>query len=200
MDIWTIIKIIGGIIGTVSVSGAVIWWFVQLTANTLADNYKKKIEHNFERKLETYKSQLEVIRATALKYNDKQFELYVDLWKNLQELKFSCIDLWNEANQSNLKKFDIALNKTYRQIETTSILLEERHYKELSEIIKNLQEYDTGKGKLIEARRKNADTNKIEQLINFNRVHKDRCLEIIEAMKSSIKSTIKGEVIQNASR
>ena len=75
--------------------------------------------------------------------------------ENLQDLKFSCIELWNVANQSNLRKFDTALNKTYRQIETTSILLEEEHYKELSEINKTLQEYDTGKEKLIKARRKN---------------------------------------------
>ena len=200
MDIWAIIKIIGGIIGTVSISGAVVWWFVQLTANTLADNYKKKIELSFEKKLESYKSQLEIIRATALKYNDKQFELYIDLWKNLQELKFSCIDLWNSANQINLKKFDTALNKTYKQIETTSILLEEEHYRQLSEIIKNLQEYDTGKEKLIGARLRNADEWQIEQLIRHNAVRKDKCLEMIEALKSSIKLTIKGEATQKPSR
>ena len=56
MDTWTIFKIIFGIIGTVSISGTVVWWFVQLTANTLADNYKKKIEHDFEKKLENYKT------------------------------------------------------------------------------------------------------------------------------------------------
>jgi hypothetical protein len=194
MDTWVIVKIIFGIIGTVSIAGTVIWWFVQLTANTLAENYKKKIEHDFEKKLENYKSQLEVIRATALKYNDKQFELYIDLWKNLQDLKFACIDLWNRANQANLRKFDSSLKKTHRQIETTSILLEENHYIELSEIIKNLQEFDNGKEKIIAARRDLADEYLISQIVEFNRQRKDRCLEIIEAMKHSIKETIKGQI------
>lgn len=194
MDTWTIVKIVFGIIGTVSVSGAVIWWIVQLTANTLADNYKKKIEHDFEKKLESYKTQLEVLKATALKYNDKQFELYVDLWRNLQDLKFACVDLWNEASLPNLRKFDIALRQTHRQIETTSILLEENHYKELAEIIRNLQEYDTGKEKLIAARRNDVDQWRIQQIIENNRQRKDRCLEIVEAMKDSIKTTIKGKV------
>ena len=193
MDTLTIFKIIFGIIGTVSISGTVVWWFVQLTANTLADNYKKKIEHDFEKKLETYKSELEIIRATALKYNDKQFELYLDLWKNLQELKFASIDLWNIANLNNLKKFDSALRKTHRQIETTSILLEENHYVELNEIIKNLQEYDTGKEKLIAARREHAEEWQIQMLIDSNRERKDRCLVIIETMKDSIRNTIKGQ-------
>lgn len=194
MTVWEIAKIVFGIISTVSISGAVVWWFVKLSAKTLADNYKKKIEHDFEKKLESYKSQLEVIKATALRYNDKQFELYIDLWKNLQELKFACIDLWNAANVQNLKKFDIALKKTHRQIETTSILLEENHYRELSEIIRNLQEYDNGKEKLIAARREQAQEEEIQQLIEFNRQRKDQCLQIIEAMKNSIKATIKGQV------
>jgi hypothetical protein len=193
MDTLSIFKIIFGIIGTVSISGTVVWWFVQLTANTLADNYKKKIEHDFEKKLEIYKSELEIIKATALKYNDKQFELYLDLWKNLQELKFASIDLWNIANLNNLKKFDSALRKTHRQIETTSILLEENHYVELNEIIKNLQEFDTGKEKLIAARRERAEEWEIHMLIESNRQRKDRCLEIIETMKDSIRNTIKGQ-------
>ncbi len=195
MDTWTILKIIFGIIGTVSVSGTIVWWFVQLTANTLADNYQKKVEHGFEKKLELYKSEIEVIRSMALKYNDKQVDLYIDLWKNLQELKFACIDLWNLANQNNLIIFDSALKKTHRQIETTSILLEESHYRELSEIIKNLQEYDNGKEKLIAARRDQTEEYQIQLLIDFNRQRKDRCLEIIETMKISIKSTIKGQKV-----
>ncbi|MEQ9376398.1 MAG: hypothetical protein RIG68_14530 [Imperialibacter sp.] len=193
IDTWTIVKIIGGIIGTISISGAVIWWFVQLAANTLADSYKKKIEHDFEKKIEAYKSQLEILKATSLKYNDRQFELYIDLWKNLQDLKFACIDLWNHANSTNLRKFEAALMKTHRQVETTSILLEENHYKELIEIIDNLQEFDTGKEKLIAARRLEIDECTIQQIIEFNRIKKDRCLQIIEAMKSDIKWTIKGQ-------
>lgn len=192
MDTWSILKLAFGIIGTVSISGTIIWWFVQLTAKTLADNYKKKVEHGFEKKLETYKSELETIRAIALKYNDRQFELYLDLWKNLQELKFTCNDLWKVATLQNLKKFDHALSKTYRQIETSSILLEENHYRELMEIIRNLQEYDTGKEKLIIARRQQAQDWQIKMLIDYNRQRKDRCLEIIEGMKDSIKATIKG--------
>ena len=168
------------------------WWFVQLTANTLADNYKKKIEHGFEKKLEGYKSELEILRATTLKYNDKQFELYIDLWKNLQDLKFSCIDLWNAANRPNLKKFHTALLKTHRQVETTSILIEEEHYRDILEAIKNLQEFDNGKEKLI-TKWTTAEDWEIDQLIGYNRERKDKCLEIIDRMKIDIRKKIKGD-------
>jgi hypothetical protein len=200
MDIISIFKIVFGVVSTISISGVVVWFFVKLSANTLADNYKKKIEHNFEKKIESYKTQLEILKTTTLKYNDKQFELYLDLWKNLQELKFACIDLWNMANNSNLNKFAISLKKTYRQLETTSILIEDKHYVEISEIIRKFQEFDTGKVKLIKARNNNAndrndnfDNNQIEQMIEYNRERKDRCLEIIEEMKTSIKDLIKGK-------
>jgi len=193
MDIITLIKIVGGIVGTISVSSVTIWWFIKLGANTLADNYKKKIEHEFGKKLEGYKSQLEVLKATAVKYNDKQFELYIDLWKNLQELKFATIDLWDEANNRNLEKFDAALKKTHRQIETTSILLEELHYVSLVKIIAKLQEYDNGKTKLIAARRKFASADEIAGIIVFNGARKEECLQIIESLKAGIKQTIKGE-------
>lgn len=50
MDIISILKIVFGVVSTISISGFVVWFFVKLSANTLADNYKKKIEHNFEKK------------------------------------------------------------------------------------------------------------------------------------------------------
>lgn len=194
VELLTTLKIAGTILGTIAISGVSLWWFIQLGATTLAENYKKKIDHEFGRKLENYKSQLDILKATTLKYNDRQFELYIDLWKNLQDLKFSSIDLWNTANTANLKKFDRSLKQTYRQIETTSILLEDDHYIELSAIIATLQEYDTGKEKLIAARRNDIHDYEIAQLIEFNRAKKDKCLELIESMKSGIKLTIKGEV------
>lgn len=201
MDILTILKIVFAIISTISVSSVAIWFFVKLGAKTLAKHYTIEIEHNFERKIENYKTQLEVLKTTSLRYSDKQFKLYLDLWKNLQDLKFACIDLWKVANNSNLNNFALSLNKTHRQVETTSILIEDKHYTELIEIIKNFQEYDTGKGKLIRARNnnlnernENINTFQIEQMINSNRQKKDRCLEIIEEMKASIKELIKGKI------
>ncbi len=192
MDAWATFKVILGVVASISSASVVIWFFVRLAAKTLADNYKKRIEHNFEKKLEKYKSEIEILRSAVLRYNDKQFELYLDLWKNLQELKFACIDLWNTANKENLKKFNSALNKTYRQVETTSILIEEDHYKELTDVIKNFQEYNNGKRKLV-AQWNTAQDYEIEQMIDHNRQQKDKCLEIIAKMKTDIQARIKGK-------
>lgn len=191
MDTITIVKIIFGVIFTVASSGGIVWFFVQLAGNTLADHYKKKIEHDFEKKIEGYKSQLEILRATTLKYNDKQFELYIDLWKKLQELKFICIDLWTDANKQNLRKFNLALQKTFRQIETSSILIDEEQYKDLIIVITNFQEYDSGKKKLV-AEWNSAEVFEIEEMIEHNRQRKETCLQIIDRMKIDIRNKIKG--------
>jgi primosomal protein N'' len=63
----------------------------------------------------------------------------------------------------------------------------------LIEIIKNLEEYDTGKEKLIAARREHAAEWEIQMLIDSNRQRKDRCLELIETINNSIRNTIKGQ-------
>lgn len=209
MDTYTIAKIIFGFIGTISVSGTVLWFFTNKASEILAKRYEQKVSHNFEKKLEAYKIELDVLKATTLKYNDKQFELYLDLWKRIQELKFACNDLWEEASRSNLNKFAIALSTTHQQIEISSILIEDIHYTELAKIITTFQEYDSGKGKLIKAF-KNIDSSRrniginnhlerdinqyqIDEMIEYNRVRKDRCIAIIEEMKSSIKELIKGK-------
>ncbi|WP_027127232.1 hypothetical protein [Gelidibacter mesophilus] len=192
MELKDIVNIVLGIIASIGGSGVIIWFLVKLFANTLADKYKEKIKLGFEKELESYRNQLEVLKATTLKYNDRQFELYLDLWKNLQELKFSCLDLWSLANKPNLQKFKESLKKTDRQIETSSILIELNHYSELREIIKNFKEYDFGKQRLIENRINNINEVQIDEMIEFNRERKDKCLELIELIKTEIQTKIKG--------
>lgn len=192
METTDLVKIVFGIIASVGSAGGIVWFFVKLSAKTLADQYKEKIKLDFGKQLEVYKSQLDILKATSLKYNDRQFELYLDLWKNLQELKFSSIDLWNEASGINLKKFQTALSKSNRQIEVSSILIEIEHYQELRDIIDTLKDYSFGKQRLIESR-DNVSEQMIKEMIDFNRERKNRCLEIIESIKFQIQAKIKGE-------
>lgn len=191
MDTYDVVKIIFGIIASIGSAGGIIWFFVKLSANTLAEQYKEKIKHDFGKQLESYKTQLDVLKATTMKYNDRQFELYLDLWKNLQELKYATLDLWNEINSRHYKNFKQALRQTDRQIETSSILIEGSHYNELREIIRVLREYEGGKIRLGD-HRMTAPDYEIEEMIDYNRERKDMCLEIIERIKQDIQSKISG--------
>jgi len=193
-----ILKIIFGIIASIGSAGGIIWFFVKLSANTLADQYKEKIKHDFGKQLESYKTQLDVLKATTLKYNDKQFELYLDLWRNLQELKYATIDLWNEISPLHYKNFKRALQKTDRQIETSSLLIEGAHYTELREIIRVLREYELGKVRLGDQRsRLNPPEHEIQEMIEYNRERKDSYLEIIERIRLDIQSKISGRQGRN---
>jgi len=191
MDTYDVVKIVFGIIASIGSAGGIIWFFVKLSANTLAEQYKEKIKHDFGKQLESYKTQLDVIKATTMKYNDRQFELYLDLWKNLQELKYATLDLWNEINSRHYRNFKQALRQTDRQIETSSILIEGSHYNELREIIRVLREYEGGKIRLGD-HRMTAPDYEIEEMIEYNRERKDMCLDIIERIKQDIQSKISG--------
>jgi hypothetical protein len=193
-----ILKIIFGIIASIGSAGGIIWFFVKLSANTLADQYKEKIKHDFGKQLESYKTQLDVLKATTLKYNDKQFELYLDLWRNLQELKYATIDLWNEISPTHYRSFKRALQTTDRQIETSSLLIEGAHYTELRETIRVLREYEMGKVRLGDQRNRfNPPENEIQEMIEYNRERKDAYLEIIERIRLDIQSKISGRQENN---
>jgi hypothetical protein len=191
MTNFEILKIVSGVIASVGTASAIIWYFVKLTANTLADQYKEKIKHDFGRQLENYKAQLDILKATALKYNDRQFDLYLDLWKNLQELKFTTLDLWDTITQTNYKNFKKALQKADRQIETFSILIEENHYIELRDIIRVMREYDSGKIRLRD-RNISASNDEIRQMIQENQERINNFLGIIDRVKKDIQSNISG--------
>jgi len=49
MDNYTIAKIIFGFIGTISVSGGVLWFFTNKASEILAKSYEQKVSHNFEK-------------------------------------------------------------------------------------------------------------------------------------------------------
>ncbi|MBL6444705.1 hypothetical protein JMN32_00185 [Fulvivirga sp. 29W222] len=198
MSLLDVIKVVSGIIVSLAGAGGIVFFLVKLSANTLADNYKQKVKHSFEKELESYKSQIDILRATVLKYNDRQFELYLDLWRNLQELKFACIDLWNIADKMKLVTFRRALIKCDRQIETSSILIDVDHYSELRRIIQSFQDYNFGKERLIESRSLTGVSGRItapmiQEMINHNRLAMERCLELIESIKDEIQLTINGK-------
>jgi hypothetical protein len=193
MDFFDITKIVLTLVGSITISGAMVTWFVKLGAKTLSEKYIEKVKHGYEKELASYKSELGILRATTLKYNDKQFDLYLELWKSLQELKFSCEDLWFNPEKQNLKKFEVSLQKTHRQIEVTSLLLEDTHYKDLLEIISDLQKFNDGKQELLNSNKDALPPEEVKVLIDYNTVAKEKCLEHIQTLKISVKELIHGK-------
>lgn len=90
------------------------------------------------------------IKNSKERFNAKQFELYNILWSSLIDLKISADDLWHSATIKKLKFFSNKLFRARLSIEKSSLLLEDKHYKKLIDIIRKFENYKIGKEKLID--------------------------------------------------
>ena len=132
------------------------------------------------------------IKNNRERFNNKQFELYNELWSSLVELKISADSLWGEENSRNLKDFIEKLVNAEKSVMKSSLLLEDEHYNELMRLINIFKNFMIGKKTLIEQRRsRNIDESEIIHTIENNREYKIKYDELIEKLKSKFKAQIK---------
>lgn len=110
----------------------------------------KKIKSNYSTELEKTKSELEKAKSRFLRYSEKQFELYNDLWKVLLQTKHQADMLWEKANPQQLPAFGEQIRLTRKAIDDNMILIEEDHYEKLIQLISQFENFQFGKLRLIE--------------------------------------------------
>ena len=147
--------------------------------------------------IENYKLELDILKETSLRYSNRQFELYNDLWHSLYSLKLSADILWEKANMKNLKEFSRQLETTINEIEKSYLFIEEEHYQKLMSLLKQFGEYEFGKTKLIELYRQDSevysqDVQDINCLIECNKEKKEKYKQIINEIRADLKKQIKG--------
>lgn len=192
-----IVKIVLGIIASIGGAGAIINGLSSYFGKMWADKYLEKIKMEYQKEIEHYRNQLEILRESSLRYSSRQFELYSTFWHSLYELKIRADALWEEANQSNLTSFTKQLKLTIDQIEKSALFIEDIHYKELKLILKQFSNYQIGKSKLIRYREINTSIYEIDSLIEANGQNKEQYEKLIETIKKELKLQIKGKRIAN---
>ncbi len=180
-------------IASIGGAGTIFWKLSAHIGNMWAKTYLEKIKKEYQKEIENYKAQLAIIKATYIRYSNRQFELYNKLWESLCELKFSADNLWEEANEENLLDFSKRLSRTIRDVEKSYLFIEEEHYKELIKLLEEFGNYEFGKAKLIKLKnyRNEIDRNKIIKLINDNKNKKQRYNELIDIVKKDLKKQLK---------
>ena len=143
--------------GTTVVVVALAKWFGGFISTRLLDSYNNKHERELEKiksdystELEKTKSELEKAKSRFLRYSEKQFELYNDLWKVLLQTKHQADMLWEKANPQQLPAFGEQIRLTRKAIDDNMILIEEEHYEKLIQLISQFENFQFGKLKLIE--------------------------------------------------
>lgn len=207
---WTeIMKFLGATL--ISMGGATVVivglskWFGDFLSKSLLDNYNNKhskelegLKGKYGKELEETKSALEKAKSQFLRYSEKQFELYNDLWRVLLYTKLQADELWENAIPEKIPSFSEQIKLTKTAINDNLLLIEEEHYDKLIELIKQFEQFQFGKVRLVDIRRKpgeNADTIsafETRQTIDLNKITKDNYDKLIMEIGNTFRNQIKG--------
>lgn len=182
-------------------------WFGDFMSHRLLDSYNNKHENELEalkskyaNELEETKSELEKTKLQFVRYSEKQFELYNDLWKVLLYTKQQADMLWQKADPSQIPAFSEQIRQTRRAIDDNLLLIEEEHYNKLIQLIEQFEQFQFGKLRLVEVRsqfdngedRIEISKTEIQKTIKMNKKTKDKYDTLIMDIGKSFRKQIKG--------
>lgn len=181
-------------------------WFGGFLSQRLLDSYNNKHEEELEelkskyaRELEGTKSDLEKTKLLFVRYSEKQFDLYNDLWKTLQITKQQADMLWIKADPMQIPSFSEQIRLTRKAIDDNLLLIEEDHYNKLIQLIGQFEQFQFGKLRLVDIRaQQDGNSNQTiskaeaEATINENKSTKDKYDALIMEIGKSFREQIKG--------
>jgi len=155
-------------------------------------------EHNLE--LERTKSQLEQTKSQFLRYSEKQFDLYNNLWLVLNRTRELADSLWEKAERSMLTGFAEQIRQTRRAITDNMLLIEDSHYRDLDELLGEFEQFEFGKQKLVEMRTEDinrpvsisASDAEVKSAIQANKKVRDKYTKLIMKIGRSLRKQIRG--------
>ena len=182
-------------------------WFGDFLSHRLLDSYNNKHEKELEElkgkyagELEETKNELEKAKLQFVRYSEKQFELYNDLWKVLLYTKQQADMLWQRADPSQIPAFSEQIRLTRRAIDDNLLLIEDEHYNKLTQLIGQFEQFQFGKQKLIDIRTQMESGDDVQLItkdeaqntIRKNKKTKDKYDELIMDIGKSFRNQIKG--------
>ena len=179
-------------------------YFGDLCACRLLDSYNNKHEKELEglkskyaTELEQTKMDLDKAKTQYLRYSEKQFELYNDLWKVLLYTKRQADSLWDKADPQQIPSFSEQIRLTRNAINDNLLLIEEEHYNKLVQVIDQFEQFKFGKYKLVDIKssidaEQTITTDETQKTIKANKKTKEKYDELIMDLGKSFRSQIKG--------
>jgi len=172
-----------------------ITYLVKLVAEHIS---KKKIQSYISesaKELERFKKEIE----NKQKYSNLRFDLYKDLWNSLVNLKFKADELWDEVTEESLKEFANMLKKTKIEVERNNLLLDDKDYISLKDIINRFENYRIGKNKIIDIYKKRDENRSASMAAYFGQAIdnfqiKNQYEDLLNKLSKKFKSNIRLEL------
>lgn len=211
MEMIEYVKLVTAFIVSIGGSSVVIFalskWFGNFLSTRLLDSYNNKHEKELEviktkyaSELENTKNELEKAKSMFLRYSEKQFELYNDLWKVLLYTKRQADLLWQKADPNQIPSFSEQIRLTRNAISDNLLLIEEEHYEKLIQLIEQFEQFQFGKLKLIDIRIQIEGGEQVQQIIskadaqntiNKNRRTKEKYDKLIMDIGKSFRAIVR---------
>ncbi len=181
-------------------------WFGGFLSSRLLDSYNNRhktdlenLKNRYAKELEETKTGLEKAKLQFVRYSEKQFELYNNLWKVLLYTKQQADMLWEKAEPAQIPAFSEQIRLTRNAINDNLLLIEEEHYDKLVMLITQFEQFQFGKQKLLDVRIQFGDEQiqsitqeEIRTAINHNKKTKENYDKLIMDIGRSFRNQIKG--------
>lgn len=203
------VKLFGALLASIGGATVVIIglskWFGDFMSKRLLDNFNNKhetelegIKTKYQLELEKTKVDLEKAKSQFLRYSEKQFDLYNDLWKVLLYTKYQADELWESAIPEKIPSFGEQIKLTRDAVNNNLLLIEDGHYEKLIELIVQFEQFQFGKVRLIDIRKQPKDgraaisANETRQTIQTNLRTKEKYDLLIMEIGKTFRTQIKG--------
>lgn len=136
----------------VSGAGVVILGLSAWVGRVLASKISEVDRSRHARDLELYRAVIQQNNNQRRRISNETFNLYMDVWGRLQDVKTIADRLWNRASHDHLRAFIATLDNVRISINRGRLILRPEHYQRLSELLTVFESYELGKKRLIEIR------------------------------------------------
>ncbi len=185
--IYRILAVVGGV-------GVLFMGLLKLGGSILRDHIKEQDRKSSEIEIEEKRQRIEFRRAQADKYNEKQLDIYLEVWGTLSELELAVNTLWDTVTKQNITTLLRQLRTTEQKVNACSVLFKEEHLNELKRLFAIIENFTTGKLILAEIRsKKELDYIKIEEIksqIEENYQYKDQLKRLLEDLERSFRASL----------
>jgi hypothetical protein len=174
---------------------------LQFEQNKKLEEQKQRLQYEFDLQRQT--RQIEA--AQNMRFLEKQFDLYLILWDNLQELKFAGEKLWEEANLENMVVFTEAFQKTRLIADKVTLVMDRGNHQMLSDMLMNFERFEVGKRRLVDLKTGNSvrlaykeygDVQQIEHRIrnqiDYNGFHRHNYQVLMENIRMELQRRLAG--------
>ncbi|WP_294892783.1 MULTISPECIES: hypothetical protein [unclassified Sulfuricurvum] len=216
MNIDEIFKISGAILASVGGAAAIFFglssWLGKVWAErilgkekailaTQLESYKhehakvlEEEKYKYSMILKDYEVQIESLKNILLRYSERQFDIYGELWVSLCNLKKAMDELWVEVSTKKVREFSSQLNEAKFYLEKSSLFVDDEHLNKIHQALYQLDEFAHGKGELMQfiGQRDTSTNNERRNIIDNNRHRKEIYDQMLKELRAYFKSKISG--------